>query len=102
MNGNQHVLQWLTAWLCSLLPLKSVPGQDTHDHLTLPTITSVTHDGTAEGHAVGINVCGHDITSVHEDKRQRVSMMNAAYQLHINLYRTGCLKTGKPRRTEFI
>jgi hypothetical protein len=50
--------------LFSLLAHKSVPGQDTHDHLTAPIVV---HDGKAESHTVGINECGLDNTSVFDD-----------------------------------
>jgi hypothetical protein len=56
--------QWQATYVATTdcLTLQTVPVQDTHDHLTLPT------DERDDSQAVGINVCGHDITSVPDDR----------------------------------
>jgi hypothetical protein len=59
-----------------------VLGQDTHYHLTAPIVPSEVHDEKAQSHAVGINECGLDNTSVPDDG-DRLSNIGAACQLHI-------------------
>jgi hypothetical protein len=71
--------------LCPMVPQQSMPGEDTSDHLTLPTVPSVVCCGSSGNLPYGTNtVCRHDIISIL-DNEYGDNLWNIVYWLNIDM-----------------
>jgi hypothetical protein len=86
-------ITWIvgTDKLCPMVPQQSMPGEDTCDHLTLPTVPSVVCCGPSGNLLYDTNtVCRYDIVSIL-DNEYGDNLWNVLYWLHTDM-------ASRPRR----